>query len=205
VSARLFGFVITMSQLIAVALALLWLTAALIFFSDPATMARLAASEIFRAKLTIVILLTLDAFLVHRIALPHMRARLGAHLFARTPPESRRILAAVAAVSATSWVLTLILALTKHRLGPIGYLDVLTVYGVLLGAAICTFACTIGIIARRRNARETLDLVVCLARAIKTPFPGQAAPAAGQDREPLLLLVRVRPRLVEPVPSIGRA
>lgn len=114
------------------ALMALFLTGALIVYVDTGfSAAEILARPKLLAKITVVLILTFNGFLLHWLVLPMLRQRPRRFLRARA-----RLAAALGAVSSVSWVYATFLGIAKPLTDPLGYSGFITVYAVLLAGAV---------------------------------------------------------------------
>ena len=108
------GRLVDLSRAVMVGLLLLWITgAALIAYQMQTAPQQLLTNQKVWAKIGIVAILTVNALLLHGIALPQVARRVGQPLF----ETSWRVLAPAtffAAVSATSWIFAAYLGVARE-------------------------------------------------------------------------------------------
>lgn len=117
----------TGSMLVAAGLALLWLSGLgltwLAWERNPAFL----GNPKLHAKLAIVLALTLNGVVLHRVARPHVAAQLGRGLFEGHGPKRQALLLACGAVSIVSWGAAFLLGMVRE-------LNFTTPAGTILGA-----------------------------------------------------------------------
>ncbi len=114
------------------ALMVLFVTGVLVIYIDTG----FSAAEIFArpkllAKITVVLILTLNGVLLHWLVFPMLRQRPRRFLRARA-----RLVVALGAVSSVSWVYAAFLGIAKPLTDPLGYAGFITAYAVLLAGAV---------------------------------------------------------------------
>lgn len=135
-----------LSMAVSVGLAMLWCSGALLVWNNAILAPATLGNEKLWAKVLIVTVLTLNAIVLHKLALPLVRARVGQALFERRQHGTRVLCALIAAVSFTSWVSALYLGAARELNGTVAVFDVLGCYlGVLFlvwltGLVLCHFA-----------------------------------------------------------------
>ena len=111
------------------------------FVIAPATL----GNEKLWAKFVIVVVLSLNAIVLHKLALPLVQARVGQTLFERRQHGMRVVCATLASLSFTSWVFALYLGAARELNGAVTMVQVLTFYGmaaflVLMGGLLLCYA-----------------------------------------------------------------
>ncbi len=145
-SARAAAQLQDLSTAVSVGLAMLWCSGAMLVWDNALQAPETLVNEKLWAKLVIVTVLTLNAILLHRLALPLVRARVGQPLFERRQHGTRVLCALIAAVSFTSWISALYLGAVPELNGTVTMADVLSYYlGALLlvwlaGVVLCHIA-----------------------------------------------------------------
>lgn len=126
-----------LSNVIMVALGILWVSGVALFFSDPAAF---GASPAFLVKMTILAVLTVNGILMHKFIAPHMVdfSFLRHPIHARHVMHTMRALAfAMGAVSFTSWYSVFFIAMLKSYV-PAGtsYVHLLLAYAFIASFAV---------------------------------------------------------------------
>ena len=134
-----------LSTAVSVGLAMLWMSGSLLVWDNFATTSATLGNEKLWAKLVIVVTLSLNAVVLHKVALPLVQARIGQTLFDRRQHRARMVCALLAAVSFTSWVFALYLGAARELNGTVAMIDVLTFYSeavilVWLGGLLLCYA-----------------------------------------------------------------
>ena len=129
-----------LSTAVSVGLAMLWMSGSLLVIT-PATL----SNEKLWAKVVIVVALSLNAIVLHKLALPLVQARIGQTLFERRQHGTRVVCALLAAMSFTSWIFALCLGAARELNGTVTMVDVLTYYSgsvvlVWLGGLLLCYA-----------------------------------------------------------------
>lgn len=125
----------TLSHVILGALIIILLSGAALYFSDTATY---NASPAFLAKMTIVIVLTVNGFFLHEYISPKL-VRLSFAEHHRSTPELRllrHVAFALGAVSASSWYFTFFLAMLKSLLIDITMFQIVSAYLFIVVCAV---------------------------------------------------------------------
>lgn len=131
-------FLLDLSRIVSVALIVLWVTGLSIIaidFSHWPSWAEIAAKPKLIAKLTVVTILTLNGYLLHRIVLPNFAARKSLN----TIETSRlRTMFILGAVSATSWLFAAFLGIAKPLAATLGLVGFMAMYAALIIGAVST-------------------------------------------------------------------
>jgi hypothetical protein len=146
----------TGSALVAVGLALLWLSGAglttLAWEHNPAFL----DNPKLHAKLCIVMALTINGVLLHRVVLPHVEAQVGRGLFDEAGLGRRTLLVTCGAVSVVSWTASFLLGMVRELNFTVSAVTILGVYALalLLALAMALRLAPLGAAARaeRRTA-----------------------------------------------------
>ena len=145
-SARAAAQLQDLSMAVSVGLAMLWCSGAMLVWDNAIRAPATLGNEKLWAKLLIVTVLSLNAIVLHKLALPLVQARVGQTLFERRQHGTRVLCALIAAVSFTSWVSALYLGAARELNGAVTMFDVLSFYlgGLVLvwltGSVLCHFA-----------------------------------------------------------------
>lgn len=138
-----FDIVASASQLVALGLALLWISGIgfllLYQFSEPG---KLANPKIY-AKMTVVAVLSANGIVVHRVVIPFLRRRIGKPLMAGVSARIRTLLSACAAVSIVSWTLPVVLGAAPQLNFVVPYAAILAVYALLVLIVFAAIAMTL--------------------------------------------------------------
>ena len=122
-----------LSMVTAGGLVALWVTgialAGMRWAQDPA----FVANEKFWAKVFIVVLLTINAGLIHDVILPRIRTRVGRRMFEGLGLGDRLVFAAGGALSISSWLFPTVLGAARELNNRIPAHEILTGYYVSLG------------------------------------------------------------------------
>jgi hypothetical protein len=103
-----------LSRLVTAGLLLLWVSGTALFFEIWQHTPAYHTNEKLWAKVAIVFILSINAFVIHGIVLPKLRQQVGRKLFSGLAFGGQLIFAASSAVSAVSWYLPLMLGLAKE-------------------------------------------------------------------------------------------
>jgi hypothetical protein len=117
-----------LSKAVSAGLAMLWCSGVMLVWDNAIRAPATLGNEKLWAKLLIVMALTLNAIVLHKLVLPLVRARVGQTLFERHQHGNRVLCALIAAVSFTSWVSALCLGAARELNGAVTMLDVLSYY-----------------------------------------------------------------------------
>ena len=135
-----------LSAAVSIGLGMLWCSGIVLVFDNAVRTPATLGNEKLWAKLLIVTVLTANAIVLHKLALPLVRARVGQTLFERRQYGTRLLCALIAAVSFTSWVSALFLGVARELNGAVTMVDVLWYYSCalcltwLIGFTLCHFA-----------------------------------------------------------------
>ena len=104
----------TSAQVVAIGLTLLWASGLgfLLFYYLYAP-ANLTNEKIY-AKMVIVLVLTINGYVIHRHILPLIKQNVGRPLFSGVSDKQRRVMLAAGAISATSWYVPLALGVLRE-------------------------------------------------------------------------------------------
>ena len=130
-SARAAAQMQDLSVAVSVGLAMLWCSGFMLVWDNAVTAPETLLNEKVWAKLLIVAALTVNAIVLHKLALPLVQARVGQELFERRQHGTRVLCALIAAVSFTSWMSALYLGAARELNGVVTVFEVL---GCYLGA-----------------------------------------------------------------------
>ncbi len=127
-SARAAAQMQDLSTAVAVGLAMLWCSGIMLVWDNAVRAPETLVNEKLWAKLLIVTVLTLNAIVLHKLALPLVQARVGQPLFERRQHGTRVLCALIAAVSFTSWISALLLGAVPELNGAVTMFEVLSYY-----------------------------------------------------------------------------
>lgn len=121
-----------LSLVVAAGLVLTWITGLMLVICNALAAPASIMNEKLWAKFVIVVALTVNALLLHKIALPMVQARIGRPLFDK--PFSRALLIStlLAAISSTSWVCAAYLGVARELNGVVKIGPLLQLYLALL-------------------------------------------------------------------------
>jgi len=144
-----------LSYAVAMGLVLLWTTGAILVgnnaLADPSSL----NNHKLWAKVVIVVILTVNALLLHSIVLPTVQSRIGRNLFDATFARLPLLCTFVGTVSATSWMFAAYLGCARELNGTASFVRILCYYGAaLLFAWATSLALTYS--ARHRITRPVL-------------------------------------------------
>ena len=149
------------SKLVTIGLVLLWLSGLGFFYHYYVTDPVALTNQKIWAKVTIVSLLTLNGFYVHRAVLPVIRENVGYPLFYGVSWGRQLAMLTAGAVSATSWYVPLAIGAMRELNFTVSAMDILAAYGAILLLAVF-LAITIGsfVTSRGREASVGDSLVL---------------------------------------------
>ncbi len=124
-----------LSKIVFGGLALLWISGASLIYLRYSLNPDVLMNQKIWAKVTIVSILTINVFAVHKIALAHLQSRIGKQLF--DPRQKREMigLTFVAAVSSVSWGVPFVLGVASEFNFTVPAISILSIYIGLIGAA----------------------------------------------------------------------
>lgn len=122
-------------------LAALWLTGIALASWKVATLPEYMLNEKLWTKVFVVAVLTVNAFLVHNVALRRAQKQIGRRLFEGVPLRDRLALAAIGGVSATSWMFATLLGAAKEWSMVVPAHEILAVYYLALVVVVSATAC----------------------------------------------------------------
>lgn len=115
------------ATVVAGALAILWVTGLLMILIDTGgNLAQLASMPKLLAKLTVVIALTVNGVLLHKVAFPALMGERG------KSNVSPSLLATVGAISGVSWSYAAFVGISKPVAGMLGYSGYMALYALVL-------------------------------------------------------------------------
>lgn len=124
------------SRVVIVGLAILWISGlGFLAYYDRYSPASLGNPKVW-AKIGIVGILSLNGVFIHRRVLPFLKARVGRSLFDGVDSRERLMILASGAVSATSWLMPLVLGSIPQLNFVVPATAILMAYGLLLALAI---------------------------------------------------------------------
>ena len=145
-----------LSKIVSAALLLLWisgLSIILIDFASWPSLAELAAKPKLIAKLTVVTILTINGYLLHRMVLPTFTQK--TKLKTISTPRLRSMFA-LGAISGTSWLFAAFLGIAKPLSTTLGLSGFLSLYAVLLLGAVSTAMLLAPMVKTKSNNPNTL-------------------------------------------------
>jgi hypothetical protein len=132
------------SRLATLGLAVLWLSGLGLLAFYYANDAAALQNPKLHAKIVVVVILTLNGALVHRIVLPALCRGVGRHLFADMPASGVMGCLAVGAISSVSWITPFLLGLFRELNFALGASKLLLLYGVAASAVFLLLVCAFG-------------------------------------------------------------
>ena len=145
-----------LSKIVSAALLILWisgLSIILIDFASWPSLAELAAKPKLIAKLTVVTILTINGYLLHRMVLPTFTQK--TKLKTISTPRLRSMFA-LGAISGTSWLFAAFLGIAKPLSTTLGLSGFLSLYAVLLLGAVSTAMLLAPMVKTKSNNPNTL-------------------------------------------------
>lgn len=141
----------TLQPYVRAGLSFLWLSGiGFLLFYEVNTPGALANPKL-HAKLAIVLILTLNGWLVEHFVLGQLQAREGRSLFCARDRRQRLALLAVGAVSATSWYMPLLLGAVRELNFACAAWIIISGYLGLIALAFAGSAAILGLATRRLN------------------------------------------------------
>ena len=128
---------IDLSQAVSAGLILIWITGALLVTDNALDAPATIMNQKLWAKLAIVIALTMNAVLLHRIVMPMVTRRVGQPLFETAFEWRLMVSTLLGAISVVSWVFSAYLGVARELNGHANLLPILVSY---LGALLLTWA-----------------------------------------------------------------
>jgi hypothetical protein len=131
-------FLHELSKIVSLALLILWITGLSIIMIDFAhwpSWAELAAKPKLIAKLTVVTILTINGYLLHRMVLPTFTSTVQ---LSSIKTARLRTMFALGAISGTSWLFAAFLGIAKPLTATLGLGGFLMIYAALLIGAVST-------------------------------------------------------------------
>ena len=125
-----------LSRLVLVGLMAVWVTGIPLALEVYKAHPEFAGNEKFWVKVAIVVALSLNGLLIHRLVLPHVLAQQGRRLFDGAGTVQRLGLAAVGGVSFVSWTFPMLLGTAKELRSVVPAARLLEAYGLALTVAI---------------------------------------------------------------------
>lgn len=159
VTARAAQQLVDLSYAVAIGLALLWITGAILVGDNALAAPATLGNHKLWAKIAIVTVLTANALLLHGVVLPRAQSRIGQTLFDATFARPSLSCTLFGAVSATSWMFAAVLGCARELNGVVGVTQVLYYYNVVLLLA-WTGSLVLISWARHRAIPLTLDTPV---------------------------------------------
>ena len=132
VSERAAGQLMDLSNAVSAGLVLIWVTGALLMTDSALDTPMSIMNQKLWAKLVIVIMLTLNALLLHSIVLPRVTSRIGQPLFEASFGWLPTMSTLLGAVSAVSWMFAAYLGVARELNGQMNLVPILGSYLVAL-------------------------------------------------------------------------
>ncbi len=132
VSRRAAGQLVDLSHAVCVGLVLIWITGALLVTDNALDVPVSVMNQKLWAKLVIVVILTLNALLLHRIVLPMVASRVGQPLFETIFNRLPMVSTLLGAASAVSWTFAAYLGVARELNGHANFAPILGSYLVAL-------------------------------------------------------------------------
>ena len=153
ISAGLIQIVSFISQVVTCGLVVLWISGTALFFEIWQSTPDYPTNQKLWAKVAIVLVLTLNAFVIHGAILPRLRRQVGRTLFCGIGLGGQLAFVASSAVSGVSWYVPLLLGPARELSYVVSFASIMMVYAWLLNAAIFAISC-IAIWATGPDARR---------------------------------------------------
>ena len=132
VTAEMTQFVDQASQLVAIGLGLLWLSGLGFLLHYAQFDAEKLANPKVWAKITIVLILTINGGFIHYLVLPYLRASIGYGFLERLSPGRQQLFIAIGVLSAISWYIPLLLGSIPQLNFAVPAALILSIYGIVL-------------------------------------------------------------------------
>lgn len=123
---------VDLSQVVAAGLALIWITGLTLVVHNASVAPTSIMNEKLWAKFVIVVALTVNALLLHKIALPMVQARIGQPLFDKPFSGTLLVSTLLGAISTTSWGCAAYLGVARELNGVVKLGPLLRLYLALL-------------------------------------------------------------------------
>lgn len=128
ITPRAAGQLIDLSHAVCAGLALIWVTGALLVMQNAMDAPLSIMNQKLWAKLAIVVVLTFNALLLHRIALPMVASRIGQPLFETIFDRLPMISSLFGVVSGVSWTFAAYLGVARELNGHENLIPILSSY-----------------------------------------------------------------------------
>lgn len=132
VTVEMAQFVDQASQLVAFGLGLLWLSGIGFLLHYAHFDAEKLANPKVWAKITIVMVLTINGGFIHYLVLPHLRASIGHGFLERLSPGRQQLFIGMGVLSGVSWYIPLLLGSIPQLNFAVPASLILSVYGIVL-------------------------------------------------------------------------
>ncbi len=162
VSQRAAGQLIDLSHAVCAGLVLIWITGALLVTDNALNAPASIMNQKLWAKLAIVTALTLNAVLLHKIAMPMVTRRVGQPLFGAAFDRLAMASTLLGAVSMVSWVFSAYLGVARELNGRENFVPIFVSY---LGALLLAWALALVLLWSMRQRRTSSE-----------PFPFSGTP-----------------------------
>ena len=145
---------IDLSHAVCAGLVLIWITGALLVTDNALDTPASVMNQKLWAKLAIVIALTVNAVLLHRIVMPMVKRRVGQPLFASVFEWRLMVSTLLGAVSAVSWVFSAYLGVARELNGHANLVPILASY---LGALLLAWALAVILLYAMQQRRTSSE------------------------------------------------
>lgn len=152
VSQKAAGQLIDLSHAVCAGLVLIWITGALLVADNALDAPASIMNQKLWAKLAVVSILTLNAALLHGIAMPMVKRRVGQPLFETAFARLPMVSTLLGAVSAVSWVFSAYLGIARELNGQANFMPILGSYLAALLLAWATATILVAATQQRRTS-----------------------------------------------------
>lgn len=125
-----------LAQLVLVGLVAVWVTGIPLAIEVAKIHPEFLGNQKFWVKVAIVVVLSVNGLMVHRVVLPHLVGQVGRRFFDGCGTGQRLGLAAVGGVSLASWTFPMLLGVAKELSYVVPAAQLLEAYGLALAVAI---------------------------------------------------------------------
>ena len=154
VSKRAAQQLVDLSHAVGAGLVLIWITGALLVAGNALDAPASIMNQKLWAKLAIVAVMTMNAVLLHRIAMPMVERRVGQSLFATVFDRLPMVSTLLGAVSAVSWMFAAYLGVARELNGQANLVPILVSY---LGALLLTWVMAVVLLYSMQQRRTGLE------------------------------------------------
>lgn len=146
-----FAIVSYASRVVALGLGLTWVSGGLYLYHLQSDGGLILQNPKFLFKIWMVCMLTLNGMFIHAVIIPHMKRRIGAQLFDRTPPTKRALFLTSGAISLASWYCLILLGVAREMNHKVPFENIVHFYFALVAAALLVISCAKVFMDTRRS------------------------------------------------------